>query len=62
MKINLILDTEEKTISFLYNGYNIIKNTIYCIDDDFELIYNKLVEVLKNDDYNFENFESYLNK
>ena len=58
MKINLILDTSEKTISILYDGYNIIKNTFYY-ENDFEKMYNVLIDIVKNEN-DFENFENYL--
>lgn len=43
MKINLIIDTENESTSILYNGYNIIKTTIY--DEETT---KKLYEILKN--------------
>ena len=43
MKINLIIDTENESISILYNGHNIIKTTIY--DEETT---KKLYEILRN--------------
>ena len=59
MNIQIILNKENGTIDILYNGYNIIKKTIY--NDELT---NKILELLENelkqDEFNFENFEQFL--
>lgn len=44
MKINLIIDTENESISILYNGYNIIRTTLYNYD-----IVKNIYEMLRNE-------------
>lgn len=59
MNIQIILNKENGTIDILYNGYNIIKKTIY--NDELT---NKILELLENelkqDEFDFENFEQFL--
>lgn len=59
MNIQIILNKENGSIDILYNGYNIIKKTIY--NDELT---NKILELLENelkqDEFDFENFEQFL--
>ena len=59
--IRIILNKEQGTIDLLYNGYNIIAQTIY----DYELT-NKILELIENDlkntYYNFTTLEELLKK
>ena len=59
MKINIILNEEEKSLDILYNNYNIIAKTIYN-----EKLTKKIVELiteeLKQNDFNFTTLEEFL--
>lgn len=57
--INIILNEEEGTTEILYNGYNIIAETIYN-----EKLTKKIVELiteeLKHNNYNFTSLQEFL--
>lgn len=57
--INLILNEEEGTTEVLYNGYNIIAETIYS-----EKLTKKIIKLiakeLKQNNYNFTTLEEFL--
>ena len=57
--INIILNEEEGTTEVLYNGYNIIAETIYN-----EELTKKIIELitkeLKQNNYNFTTLEEFL--
>lgn len=59
MNINIILNKQDGTTQILYNGYNIIKTTIYN-----NQITNKILQLikneLKNNDPDFDSLEKYL--
>lgn len=59
MKIELIIDEEEKSINVLYSGYNIIKTTLY----DEELtnkILKLIIEELEQSETTFTNLKDFL--
>lgn len=57
--INIILNEEEGTADILYNGYNIIADTIYN-----KILVNKIIklisEEIKQNNYNFTTLENFL--
>lgn len=63
MKINLIIDTENESISILHNGYNIIKTTLYN-EETTQKIYEILKNAINNEELENieteEDFEKYL--
>lgn len=59
MKIDLIINEEEKTIDLLFNGYNIIATTIYNEELTTKIL--KLIEnELKQNNWDFKNFKQFL--
>lgn len=59
MDINIILNEQDGTTKILYDGYNIIKTTIYnnqTTSKILQLIKNEL----KNNDPDFDSLEKYL--
>lgn len=59
MDINIILREEDGAIDILFDGYNIIAETIYNEELTKQIV--KLIEnELKNTNHNFENFKQFL--
>ena len=57
--INIILNEEEGTTAILYNGYNIIADTIYNKALTKKLI-KLITEELKQNNYDFTTLENFL--
>jgi hypothetical protein len=57
--INIILNEEEGTTSILYNGYNIIADTIYNKALTKRLV-KLITEELKQNNYDFTTLAEYL--
>lgn len=57
--INIILNEEEGTTEILYNGYNIIAETIYNKELTKKII-KLITEELKQNTYDFTTLENFL--
>ena len=57
--INIILNEEEGTTEILYNGYNIIAETIYNKELAKKIV-RLITEELKQNNYNFTSLEEFL--
>ena len=57
--INIILNEEEGTTEILYNGYNIIAETMYN-EKLTKKIVRLITEELKQNNYNFTSLEKFL--
>lgn len=58
-KINIILNEEEGTTEILYNGYNIIAETLYN-EELTKKIIELITEELKQNNFNFTTLEQFL--
>ena len=57
--INIILNEEEGTTEVLYNGYNIIKETLYS-EELTKKIIKLITEEIRQNSYNFTTLAEYL--